>query len=162
MDEDVISWSVVTHEHKEHTTDWYWAVGLLALISIIASIYFMNILLAIILVVGVSSLFILSVRGPREHDVTIHARGVEIDGTLYRYPSIQSFWVSIEHPEVEHHMGPRVRLFLTTSGYINPRIMVPLDHISHAEEVREYLLNHLDEVEQEPHFAEHIAELLGV
>ncbi len=158
---ETITWRIETHEHKERSTDWYWGVGLLAVIGIGVSIYFMNILLAIILAMGVVSLFILAARGPREHDVTLSPRGVDIDGTLYRYPTIHSFWVSIEDPEIEE-IEPRVRLFLTTAGYINPRIMVPLDDVDHAELVRDYLLNHLEEVEQEPHFAEHIAELLGV
>ena len=161
MDRETITWSVTTHEHRDHSPDWYWTLGILTLVGIGASIYFMDLLLAIILSIGVASIFILSLRGPREHDVTVSAHGINLDGTLYRYPSIHSFWVSIEHPEVED-LDPRARLFLSTKGYLHPRVMIPLNDVSHAEEVREYLLKYLEEREQGPHFAEHLAELLGV
>lgn len=161
MDEDMIQWSIVTHEHKDRSTDWYWTAGIVTMLGIAVSIYLMNILLAMILGIGMVSIFILAIRGPREHDVTLSNRGVDIDGTLYRYPTIHSFWVSVED-HLHEDWDPRARLFFTTSGYVHPRIIIPLQDVDHAEEVRDYLLQHLDEVEQEPHFAEHIAELLGV
>jgi len=163
MDEEGISWSILTHEHKDRSPDWYWTFGILTLVGIGVSVYFLNILLAIILAVGSITIIILSVRGPREHEVHLGPRGVTMDGTLYRYPSIHSFWVSIEHAEdASLELEPRARLFFKTSGYLHPRIMVPLDDTTHAEEVREYLLQYLEEEEQEPHFAEHLAELAGL
>ncbi len=163
MNEESLSWSVLTHEHKDRSVDWYWAFGLISIVGIAASIYFMNILLAIILAVGLGTIILLTVRGPREHDVHLTSRGIDIDGTLYRYPAIQSFWVSVEHPEDETlDLDPRARLFLTTSGYLHPRIMLPLEDIEHAEDVRDYLLQFVDEEHQEPHFTEHLAELAGL
>ena len=160
-DAQTISWSVLTHEHRDRSTDWYWAVGLLTVVGIIASIYFGNVLLALILAVGVGSILFLSIRGPREHDVTLGPRGVEVDGTLYKYPSIRSFWVSIEHPEDDTYEA-RARLFLALPGVLNPHVLIPLDDVDHAEAVRDYLLNYLEEEEQGPHFAEHLAELIGM
>ena len=163
MDEEGISWHIVTHEHKERSTDWYWTFGILTVVGIVASVYFMNILLAIILALGSMSIIILTIRGPREHEVHITARGIDIDGTMYRYPSIHSFWVSVEYPEDESlGLEPRARLFLTTKGYLHPRIMIPLDDVTHADDVRTFLLEYLEEEEQEPHFAEHLAELAGL
>ncbi len=163
MNEDRISWSVLTHEHTDRSTDWYWAFGIIAIVGIAVSIYFLNIFLAIILSIGVTTLIILTVRGPREHDVHLTPRGIDIDGTLYRYPTIHSFWVSIEYPEDETpELDPRARLFLTTSGYLHPRFMLPLNDVDHAEEVRDYLLQFLNEEHQEPHFTEHLAELAGL
>ena len=158
---NIISWSVLTHEHRERSNDWYWALGLLAVVGIGVSIYFSNVLLAIILALGVGSIIFLSIRGPREHDVTITPRGVTIDGTLYRYPSIRSFWVSIEDVPDDSY-EPRARLFLSTPSILHPTFMLPLDSLDHAEAVRDYLLDYIEEVEQEPHFAEHVAELLGI
>lgn len=152
--EQVISWSVVTHTHKERSADWYWAFGLFTLGGIALSIFFTNYMLAIILVLGMGSIGILAARGPREHNVRIDKRGIAIDGTLYIYRTIQSFWVEEETDEP--------RLFITTSGLLSPHITIPLDHPEHADEVRAYLREILTEEEQRPHFGEHLAEMFGL
>ena len=149
-------WHVETHEHKEHTADWYWALGLLTLVGAALSIWFGNILLALILVIGAGSIVVLKVRGPREHQVRVDARGVTLDGTLYPWKSIHTFWVQPD----ETRGGPCV--YLTTHSMLNPRITVPLDSREHADEVRAFLKQFAQEEEQTPHFGEHLAEILGL
>lgn len=149
-----ISWDVVTHVHKERTADWYWALGLVALVAAGLSIWLANILFAIIIVVSAFSLGMLAARGPREHSVHIDNKGIAIDGTLYAYRSLKSFWVD-RHPE-----DPR--LYLMTHGIMAPHITLPLDNAAQAEQVHSYLRTKVEEVEQEPHFGEHILELIGL
>ena len=158
-----IGWRVQTHEHKEHSADWYWGVGLATLLGAAVSIYFGNILLAAIIVIAIGLLALLAIRGPREHEVLINGKGVHIDGTLYRYNNLQSFWVCYDEPlpQYAQERQPRIWLALTTNGYIHPQITVPLDSFDHGNMVREYLLHFIEEQEQHPHFAEHLAELLG-
>jgi hypothetical protein len=96
-----MSWSVITHEHKEHSVDWYWALGVLALAGAVLSVFFGNLLLAVIILLGAGSRWAyLVARGPREHEVKIDDRGLMIDGTRYPYSSIHSFWV--EHDARNH------------------------------------------------------------
>lgn len=149
-----ITWHVTTHEHKERTTDWYWALGLLTLVGVAVSIYFSNVLLAIILGVGGTFIGVLVIRGPREHTVKIDKRGIAMDGTLYPYSAIHSFWVEED--------ADTPRLFLLTSSLLAPHITIPLDDVSHGAQVRTFLKKRLEEVEQQPRFGEHVAELLGL
>ncbi len=149
-----ISWHVQTHEHRERSSDWYWALGLLGLVGAGLSIFFGNVLLAIILVVGAGSIGLLAARGPREHEVKIDRRGITLDGTLYPYPAVQSFWVEEEAGEP--------KLFLTTNNLLMPHISVPLDSAAHAGQVRAYLRGYLEEEEQWEHFGENVARLLGL
>lgn len=151
--EQAITWTVLTHEHKERSADWYWALGTLAVLGIGLSIFFGNILLAIIIAIGSLSIGFLAARGPREHAVRIDKRGISLDGTLYPYRSVHSFWV-------EEEGG--TRLFLSTTGFLTPRIIVPLDDVSHAQSVRTFLKSYLEEEEQHEHFGERLAELLGL
>ncbi len=153
-------WNVVTHEHRDHSTDWYWTLGLVALVGAAASVYFGNILLAVILVVGIGSIGFLSVRGPREHSVRIDKRGISIDGTLYPYPIVQSFWID-ETPNVRTG-DDMARLLLTTNNILTPHISLPLDGAEHAASVREYLRQYVEEQEIKPRFGENIAEMLGL
>ena len=154
-----IVWRVLTHEHIDHSADWYWALGLLTVAGAGLSIYFGNLLLAIILVVGAISVAILKIRGPREHEVKLNARGATLDGTLYQWKAVQSFWI---HTDALH---PVPRLYLTTRSILMPRIVVPLDSDSHSAEVRALCLQYSEEAPEEerhPHAIEHIAEIFGL
>jgi hypothetical protein len=128
------------------------------------SIFFGNFLFAVIIALSALSFAILAVRGPREHQVRVDGRGITIDGTLYRYSAIQSFWVAVDEPlpEREHELEPRIWLYLTTHGYLHPRISIPIQDIFQGHSVRDRLLQYLEEEEQHPHFGEHIGELLGL
>lgn len=153
-EEQSISWDVLTHVHRERTNDWYWALGLIAVVAAGLSIWLGNLLFGILILLCAGSIGALAMRGPREHTVEINARGVSVDGTLYPYRSIKSFWVDA-NPEYP-------RLFLTTAGIIMPHIALPLDDEHHAQLVHSYLTERLEEVEQEPHLGEYVAHLLGL
>jgi hypothetical protein len=152
-----ISWQVGTHEHKERTPDWYWGLGLGALVAAGLSLFFGNLLFALIIIIGASSIGALVARGPREHWVKIDGRGVALDGTLYRWNTIQSFW--IERP-TESEREPR--LLVTTTGIFSPQLVIPLDNTTRAQNVRTHLRRFAEEEEQEPHIGEHLAELFGL
>ena len=49
-----------------------------------------------------------------------------------------------------------------THGIIAPHITLPLENIGQADQVRSFLRNKVEEVEQEPHFGEHFLELIGL
>lgn len=147
-------WTVETHTHKERTNDWYWGLGVIAVAGVVASVFFGNGLLAIIIGIGALSIGFLVARGPREHTVKIHRRGISVDGTLYRYSSVQSFWV-------EHDMS-HPHLFLSMEGFVTPRFSFPLTSESQGEQIRNYLKPLVKEEEQGPHLGEHLAEIFGL
>ncbi len=151
-----ISWQVETHEHRERSTDWYWGLGLGAAAAAGLSLFFGNILLALIIVIGMGSIATLVARGPREHLVRLDSRGVSMDGTLYRFASIQSFWIQTEDATHE------TRMLLTTNGIFSPQLVIPLGHMTRAQNVRAFMLRYSQEVEQEAHLGEHLAELFGL
>lgn len=153
MAEQGIAWIVHTHEHKDRTADWYWTLGLAAVVGIVASIFFGNYLLALIIALAAVSIGMLVARGPRTHWVRVDSRGVSMDGTLYPYRSIQSFWV-------EQDAGPR--LFITTTGFLRPQLVIPLEDDTRASNVRTYLKKFSTEEEQTAHIGEHIAEVFGL
>ena len=140
--------------HKEHSVDWYWGLGVIATLGALVSVWVGNPLFAIIIIISAASLGMLVARGPREHQVHIDNRGVAIDGTLYPFRSLQSFWVD-DNPD-------NPRLYLMTTGIFAPHITLPLDNASQAGQVHSVLRRVVAEVEQAPHFGEHVANLLGL
>ncbi|MEK7612630.1 MAG: hypothetical protein AAB449_00575 [Patescibacteria group bacterium] len=153
-EEKTITWEVHTHEHRERSSDWYWTLGTLGIVGAALAVWFNNGLLAIILLVGAGSIGFLASRGPREHMIRINTRGIIIDGTMYAYPTIHSFWV-------EEDADPP-RLFLTTGGILMPHLALPLDSRAQGDEVRAHLRDYVKEEEQEPHMGEHLAEIFGL
>lgn len=153
MAEDAgITWHVETHEHVERSVDWYWGLGLAALVGAGFSLFFGNLLFALIILVAAGSLAALLIRGPREHQVRIDPRGLSLDGTLYRWQNIDSFWVS----------DRRRQLLVSTKGILHPQLVIPLGDPTRGQNVRHYMRRHAQEVEQDPHMGEHIAEMLGL
>ena len=153
MDDPGISWHVETHEHRERTPDWYWGLGLLSIAGAGLSIFFGNLLFGMIILIAAASLGTLMARGPREHLVRIDQRGLAMDGTLYRWDKIESFWVEERR---------RPQLLVTTEGILHPQLVIPLGDRSRAQNVRQYMKHHAREEEQEPHLGEHIAEMFGL
>lgn len=149
-----IAWTVITHVHKDRTTDWYWGLGVIAVAGAALSVWLGNILFALIILVGAGSIGALLARGPREHGVRIDNRGIAIDGTLYPFKSLKSFWVD-RHPDAP-------RLYLMTQGIMTPHIMLPLESVAQADQIHSVLKRVVDEKEQQPHFGEHLAELFGL
>lgn len=159
MADDAISWRVDTHEHVERSNDWYWGLALIALGGAAVSVLMGNILLALIIGLAAGSLWGLTARGPREHEVRLGTSGVIVDGTLYRWDNIESFWV-----EDERHLpaGEPPHLLLTTKGVLHPQLVLPLGDSNRARNVREYARRHCREVEQAPHLGHHVVRMLGL
>ena len=148
------TWTVTTHEHKERSNDWYWALGSIAVLGAGMAVFFGNGLLAIILIIGLGSIGFLAARGPREHTVRLGPRGVSVDGTRYPWEGVHSFWV--EHEVAEP------RLFLSMSGVLSPHITVELENTVEGDKLREYLKQFAKEEEHGPRLGENLAELFGL
>jgi len=158
-DDGGISWSVDTHEHHDHSTDWYWGLGLLAIAGAVLALFFGNLLFAVIIVMAAGSIGVLALRGPREHAVRLTDRGLAMDGTLYRWSAVESFWIEDERTLPA---GREPRLFVSTKGVLHPQLVIPLGDKTRALSVRNYLRRHAHEEEQQAHLGEHLAELFGL
>lgn len=154
-----ISWRVDTHEHQERSNDWYWGLGLIGLAGASLAVFFGNSLFAVIILLGLGSLWVLVARGPREHEVRVTSRGLHFDGTLYRWSSVESFWVEDERALPP---GEQAHLLVTTQGILHPQLIIPIGDNNRARNLREYLRRHSTEEEQEPHMGHHVAQMLGL
>lgn len=153
-----IGWIVHTHEHQERSTDWYWTLGLAALVGAAASMYFGNALFAGIILIAAGSIATLVARGPRTHWVRVTSRGVVMDGTLYPWESVHSFYVEPFNAE----QGQYGRLLVTMKSYLTPQLVLRTEEPSRAAAVRTYMKKFAQEEEQEPHLGEHFAEIFGL
>jgi hypothetical protein len=149
-----LSWQVASHTVRERSNDWYWGLGAVAIVGVIASVVFGNALLAIIIVLGAFCLGYLTIQKPRAHTVSIGPRGIAIDGTRYPWRGVRSFWV--EHSDTD------ARLFVTMNGILTPHLSLYLADTVEGDDVRRYLKRYVPEVEQGPQLGDHLTEIFGL
>lgn len=149
---DRISWTTVEYFHTEKTNDWYWIVGIVTISLAIISIILNNVIFAILIIVSSFTLSLFASRKPHDVTVTIDNTGVTFGKTHYPFKQLDSFWYETrdEYP----------RLFLKSKKMFLPFVVIH-GHEDDAEQVREYLSRHLEEVEHTEPLLEKVLMYLG-
>jgi hypothetical protein len=156
MSENVaISWSAYEHEHIHRGSDWYWALGIVALSIAVTSILFHDFLFGVLVIIAAITIALHSREAPEITTFEISDRGIRINGTLHRYSEIISFWV-----EDEHH-GRRPLLLVDTIKFLSPNLIIPIEHID-PHEIRAYLKERIEETHMKEPIAHKILEFLGL
>lgn len=158
MEEYRITWSAPEHEHRAHTADWYWAVGIITVSLAIAFILLGNILLSLILIIGIGSL-LLHARNPSqmvEHEIS--RNGIRSGNKLRPWHTLEAFWILEEQTVNKIHISPKL-LLISEKPYI-PQIVIPLDNAP-LKEIHHVLAKNLEEVPQVEPFANRLMRMFG-
>ncbi len=149
-----IEWKALEHEHQDHSQEWFWAVGIIAAASAILALYFQNIILAILIVIAAFASILQAHTPPRIMQYRISRRGVQAGSTMYPFTSLQSFWV------IDEEINDRI--IIRSQKMMMPYIVIPFDSTkTDPDEIRNYLLEYLDEEEMEEPLSQQIMERLG-
>lgn len=142
------------YEPKERSTDWFWAVGIIAAAIAVTAIIFNNVLFGIVVILASFVLSLYAARPPEVIDVVIDDVGVRIHDKLYPYRTLESYWIE------EHQRIPK--LFIKSQKLLMPYIIVALNiDEAEAHEIDEHLSRHLPEVFHGESIFEKILERLG-
>jgi hypothetical protein len=155
MASKVIEWQALEHHHhQEKTPDWFWVVGTIAIAGSILAIYFGNVLFGIIILIGAITAFIQTHAKPKIIRYRITRKGVQIDNMIVPYSTLESFWV------IDEEINDRV--ILKSQKFLMPYIILPFDSIkTDPDEIRNYLLDYLNEEEMDEPLSNKIWEALG-
>ncbi len=156
MDKPIpITWQALEYHHEPKGTDWFWAVGIVAVCIAITSIIYGNILFAILIMIATAALFMYAVRLPELIEFELNNKGVVIEEKMYPYATLQSFWV-----EDFDNRHPHMKLLIKSQKLTMPLIVIPISGV-HPEDIREFLLNYLVEEEQFEPLSQKVMEYLG-
>jgi hypothetical protein len=158
QEEHVISWSAPEYEHREHSADWYWAVGIISVALAVAFVIVGNMLLAGIIIIGVGSLLAYSKHPPRTLEYSLSKNGVAAGKTVYTWDSLSSFWILEGTNEGRFHRDPKI-LIISKKPFM-PHIVIPLD-MKVAEEAHDALSHMLHEERQVEPLPERIMRNFG-
>jgi len=149
-----LRWSAYEHEHIERGSDWYWALGIVAVCAALTSILFSNVLFAIVLIVAAFTIGLIARTPPKLIEFELSDRGIRVGGTLHRYDHIIAFWV-----EDEHDREPL--LLVDTTKFMSPNLIIPIEDIDPAE-VRDFLRERAEERPMREPVSHKILEFFGI
>ncbi len=151
--EPTLKWQAYEHLHREKGPDWYWVLGIIAAGSALMAIVLGNFLFAILIIVAAFALALHATKTPDLISFEINEKGIVIDTTFYPYSSLKSFWLDEEY-------NLRDTLIVKSSRLFMPYIVIPLEEISPVE-VREFLLDFLEEEEMHEPLLQKLVEYFG-
>jgi hypothetical protein len=158
MNNDTISWIATEYEHREHGTDWYWAISIITVSLAIAFIIVGNMLLSIVLLLGMGMLLFYSKHPPEPIEYRVSKSGIRAGETLYPWETLRSFWIMEKEEDAEDYHKPK--LFLISKKSLMPHIAIPLNELI-VDDVRNVLRNTLYEEPRAEPLADRIARKVG-
>jgi len=152
---DTITWSALEYEERERSVDWYWAVGIIALVIAVVSIIYQNYLFAVLIVIATFTLLLYASRKPREVSVELGRRGIRIGGVFYPYATLKSFWIH------HHREERRGRLIVQSEKLLMPYVTIPLPDEPNEDTIHDFLATYLLVEEHPESISEIVMERLG-
>lgn len=155
--ESSISWKAYEYIHEPKSTDWYWALAVIALAIFGAAIIFGNYIFALLVIIIAISLAVHAHHHePQLVSFTLSEKGVRIDHTFYPYKTLESFDIETHETEI----GTFAKIFIKSKKTLMPLIVIPIAEV-HPEDVREYLSIFLEEGEHMENTGHRLLEWLG-
>ncbi|HJN62981.1 MAG TPA: hypothetical protein QGH03_01995 [Candidatus Paceibacterota bacterium] len=148
-----IHWEEYEYDFSEKSTDWFWALGIVAISIAVTAVILNNFLFAILILVGAFALAIYAVREPNLVIYEVNQRGVVVEDKLYLYNSLDSFWID--------YTDEKPKLLISSKKMLMPHIVIPIGDDVDTNHLRDYLLDYVDEEEQGGSLSTIIMKYLG-
>ena len=150
MEHFKISWQALEYEDRERTPDWYWAVGIISISAIVASVLFGNYLFAGLILIASVLMIIFSTRKPQIVECEANKENVRFGNSVYKTDSLDGFCID---------RNERL-LILRSKKLLSPLIYLPLGNAP-MENLHRFLSAHLKEVRLIMPFSKKFLDLLG-
>lgn len=149
-----IAWKAMEHSHSEKSSDWFWAVGIISIAGAVLAIFFGNLLFGLIILLAAFNGIMQGHTKPQVVLYEITRSGIKINETLYPYSSLESFWV------IDEEINDRI--LVRSQKLLVPFLVLPFDSTKvNPDEIRDYLLEYLNEEELEEPLSQIFMERLG-
>jgi hypothetical protein len=149
----VLTWEAPEHRHIEKTSDWYWALGIIAVSASVASMMFGNVLFGVVILLGASTVILFSHRLPKIISFELSSRGIRMGHTLYLFKSLEAYSIDEDAP-----FGPQ--LILKSKHFLMPLLIVPLPE-EELDFIDQFLSTQLSKEHLEEPLSHRILELFG-
>lgn len=152
MPEEIIKWQAPEYHYYKKSTDWFWAVGIIAIGLIVSAILLKNFLFVILVLISGFAIILYGAKKPRTVWFSIDSKGITVERRTYSYENLESFWIDHDPPQ-------RKELFLKSKKTLMPLISIMLGDADH-ELIRQYLSKYLKEEKLEESLITAVARIL--
>lgn len=156
-DEALISWSVQEEHSGEKSTDWFWALGILAISAASAAFILRNVLFGILILIASFLLALYVIKKPQTIRYALTKRGIRINEELYPYQTLESYWIHLD----AHNPEDNPLLLVKSKEFFAPLLSIPLAEEVRPEDVADILNDLLELEEHDPPMAHRLLELFG-
>ncbi len=139
---DEVNWKIEEPNFMPKTTEWFWALGILALALIVFSILLKNYLLIIILALAIFIIYSSKNKKPELINFRLDNDGLYIENKFYPYDSFESFWIFEAHADKERELA------LRSKRHLSPLLIVPF-HNNDEPQIRKIIAKYLTESEEQ-------------
>ena len=140
MGDELITWKAPEYVRNKRTADWYWAVSLLGIAGVFASVYFGNYLFGVIVLLSAVLVITASLKPVHIHDVVLTENGIKVDNKFTAFENISGFWI-YNHPREGD------KLLLKSDKVLIPVPVLPLVGQISTEQLRDILGPRIPETE---------------
>ncbi len=146
-----MSWQAAEYAHYERTADWYWWVGLVAVIMLGLAVWQKSFLFGVLVLVAWFTILLYAVRPPRTIQVAITEHGVMVEKNLYLWGNLKSFWIFYTPPIKKEVSLETKKSFVTY-------VKIPLGDMD-PEEVKTIIKKFIPEIEQRESLIDNLSHL---
>jgi hypothetical protein len=136
-----ILWQAPEHIKLEKNEDWFWIIGIVSAGLVFLSIFFGNILLGLIILIGIGVTFAIANKPAEIIDFEINRKGVKINDTLYTYANLESFYI------IDEDGYERDRLLIKSRKMFVPLLVLPIGNSIEHQIIYDFLIEYLNEEE---------------
>lgn len=147
-----IEWQAPEYSHKERSMDWFWTIGLIALIGTVIAFWFHNYVFGIFILISGACLIMFTMRPPQMMSFSIKTEGLSIGKDEHIWKSVKGFSIKSG--------TPYNKLMILTSKKFLPVYTIPFPE-SLTTEIRETLSKVIEPIEIEESKSMLFAEKLG-
>lgn len=146
-------WEGSEYVFEQKGADWYWALGIIAVAGMVASVLFGNVILALLIAAAAATLALSTAKHARNHVFRITDQGVMIDENVYEYEHILSFSV-LEY--IDPTLPPA--LSLKTRRFLAPHLLIPIVGPDPLE-IYNFFAEHIEEGKHDESVVDRIIEM---
>ncbi len=141
-DPDEMNWRIEEPNFTPKTTQWFWALGILAFALIVFSILLKNYLLTIILALAIFIIYSSKNKKPELINFRLDNDGLYIEHKFYPYDSFESFWIFEAHTDKERELALRYK------RHLSPLLIAPF-YNNDESRIKRILNKYLPESEEQ-------------
>lgn len=152
--ETIYSWEAFEYKDRAMKTDWFWALGIIALAGSVAAFIYGNFLFGVFIILASVAVVFFGTVKPKLVKYEIKEVGVIYENVFYPFESLHAFWMS-EHDENDK------KVLLRSERMFVPILTLPYNTEDEADSIYAALIDNIPEEPLQEPWGHLIMERLG-